>query len=425
MEVPSVIGLGYVGLPLAVALARHYDHTIAFDADPERVSELRTGFDRTGEVESHVLRETSAQFTSDVTALTRATAHVVAVPTPVTAGRRPDLALLAAASRTVGRVLRQDDVVIYESTVYPGVTEDFCGPILEAESGLPVGGGFGLGYSPERINPGDKAHTLETIVKVVAGDSTETLERVAAIYERIVPAGVHRVSSIRVAEAAKVIENTQRDVNIALMNELAMIFDRMGISTRDVLAAACTKWNFLPFRPGLVGGHCIGVDPYYLAYAAETVGVHPDMILSGRRTNSAMGQFVAQKTLKLLASSGIPVTGARIAVLGMAFKENIPDFRNSQAPAIIEELAQYGTVPLPHDPLVAPAAFERAVGIRLAAVDELTHLDAVVLAAPHQRYLERDGRPVVNMLRRPGVLADVTAALDPRYVPEGITYWSL
>lgn len=424
-EKPAVIGLGYVGLPLAVALGRAQAGTIGFDVSPRRVEELRQGHDRTGETLPDALAASDIHFTCDPADLAAATFYIVAVPTPVTPQRQPDLSMVEGASHTVGRVLKAGDVVVYESTVYPGVTEDCCAPVLERESGLVAGRDFGLGYSPERINPGDKQHTLESIVKVVAGDTPKTLERVAALYESIVPAGVFRASSIRVAEAAKVIENTQRDVNIALMNELAMIFDRMGIRTTEVLEAARTKWNFLPFRPGLVGGHCIGVDPYYLASAAETVGIHPDMILSGRRTNSGMGEFVARKTVKLLHQAGRSIAGSRVAVLGMTFKENIPDYRNSQAPQIIAELREYGVQCFAHDPMVDKASFTRSTGIELVGDGDLAELDGVVLAVPHRAYVELGAAGLGRMLRRPGVLVDVTSALKPEDIPEGIHYWSL
>jgi len=424
-EKPAVIGLGYVGLPLAVALGRAQAGTIGFDVSPGRVEELRRGHDSTGETLPDALAASDIHFTCDPADLADATFYIVAVPTPVTPQRQPDLSMVEGASHTVGRVLKPGDVVVYESTVYPGVTEDCCAPVLERESGLAAGRDFGLGYSPERINPGDKQHTLESIVKVVAGDTPETLERVAALYESIVPAGVFRASSIRVAEAAKVIENTQRDVNIALMNELAMIFDRMGIRTTEVLEAARTKWNFLPFRPGLVGGHCIGVDPYYLASAAETVGIHPDMILSGRRTNSGMGEFVARKTVKLLHQAGHPVAGSRVLVMGMTFKENIPDYRNSQAPQIIGELREYGVECFAHDPMVDAASFQRSTGIELVGDGDLAEFDGIVLAVPHRAYIELGAVGLGRLLRRPGVLVDVTSALKPAEIPAGIRYWSL
>src|SRR5690606_7730024 len=316
----AVIGLGYVGLPVAIALAKKFPGTIGFDVNPKRIQALKEGRDATGEVDSEDLRATTLRFTHDPAELRGATFLVVAVPTPVDANRRPDLEPLRRASETVGAALAPGAVVVYESTVYPGVTEDFCGPILERVSGLRRGRDFFLGYSPERINPGDKEHTLERVTKVVSGEDEATLERVAAVYGAIVPVGVHRAPSIRAAEAAKVIENAQRDLNIAFMNELAMIFDRLGLRTKDVLAAARTKWNFLPFTPGLVGGHCIGVDPYYLTHKAEEVGYHPQVILAGRRINDGMGAFVAQKTVKLLASGGEFVKGARVGVLGLTFK---------------------------------------------------------------------------------------------------------
>ena len=337
----SVIGLGYVGLPVAVAFGK-VRRTIGFDINPLRISELQAGFDRTGEVTGTDLQNSDIAFTDKVAELAGADFHIVAVPTPVDEAHQPDLTLMYKASETVGRALKKGDIVVYESTVYPGVTEDECVPVLERVSGLQCGRDFTVGYSPERINPGDKEHTFTKIKKVVSGQDAATLEIVARVYESVVTAGVHRATSIKVAEAAKVIENTQRDLNIALMNELALIFDRMGIDTNEVLEAAGTKWNFLPFRPGLVGGHCIGVDPYYLTHKAEKIGYIPQVILAGRRINDGMGKFIAQRTVKEMIHAGHNVLGNRVTVLGLTFKENCPDLRNSKVIDIIRELQDYG-----------------------------------------------------------------------------------
>jgi UDP-N-acetyl-D-galactosamine dehydrogenase len=353
-EKVGVVGLGYVGLPVALAFARQYEGVVGFDIDGRRVEELRQCHDRTGEQDEETLRSTTLRLTSDSEDLRGCSFFVVAVPTPVDDDHRPDLSLIDRASATVGKVLSKGAIVVYESTVYPGVTEEICGPILQRESGLRAGTDFTLAYSPERINPGDKQHTLERITKVVAGQDESTLDRVATAYGRIVTAGVHRAASIQVAEAAKVIENTQRDLNIALMNEIALICDRIGIRTADVLAAARTKWNFLPFSPGLVGGHCIGVDPYYLTTKAEQLGYQPEVILAGRRINNRIGEFVAGKLVKMLIHAGKPVKGARVGIMGLSFKENVSDLRNSRVPDIVRELSQFGILPLVHDPLCMP-----------------------------------------------------------------------
>lgn len=421
----AVIGLGYVGLPLALAFARRFPHTIGFDINPTRVESLRQGLDHTGETDSSELLTTSLRFTHELCDLESAIVFIVAVPTPIDRNRRPDLTPLLKASETIGKVLRPGAVVVYESTVYPGVTEEICGPILAAVSGLQQGVDFKLGYSPERINPGDKEHSLEKIVKVVAADDPETLERVAALYGAIIKAGVHRAPSIKVAEAAKVIENTQRDLNIALMNELAMIFDRLGISTRDVLAAAQTKWNFLPFTPGLVGGHCIGVDPYYLTTKAEEIGYHPQVILAGRRINDGMGEYIGQRLVKLLVQAGVRTKGARVGILGLTFKENVSDLRNSRVPDIVEELRQFGIEPKVHDPLANGAEAESEYGIRLVEWQDLWNLDAVVLAVCHRAYLEMPRDQLLSCLHPEGVLMDIKSVFDPTTLPSTIQYWSL
>ncbi len=381
----AVVGLGYVGLPLAVALSRCFS-VIGYDLSEPRISELRRGFDRTGEVAGEALAASAVEYTNDPEALAQAKIVIIAVPTPIDAHRNPDLGPVASATRSVGRHMARGSVVVYESTVYPGVTEDVCVPLLERESGLAFGADFAVGYSPERINPGDKVHTVERIVKVVAASSPEALELLASLYGAIVVAGIHRAPSIKVAEAAKVIENTQRDINIALMNELALIFDRLGIDTLDVLEAAGTKWNFLPFRPGLVGGHCIGVDPYYLTYRAEEAGYHPEVILAGRRINDAMGKFVAEKTVKMLIAAGQRIAGARVGIFGLTFKENVPDLRNTRVVDIKRELEEYGVSVLVHDPLADADEALREYGFTLAPLTAMRDLDAAVLAVAHDAF---------------------------------------
>jgi UDP-N-acetyl-D-galactosamine dehydrogenase len=421
----AVIGLGSVGLPVALAFARKFPRTVGFDIHAEKVKELLAGYDRNHEQPAASLQSTSLEMTSDPDDLKACTFFVVAVPTPVDRNNVPDLSPVERATVTVGKVLSKGAVVVYESTVYPGVTEEVCGPILERTSGLKRGQDFFLGYSPERINPGDKEHTLEKIVKVVSGEDSATLDRVAAAYGAIVDAGVHRAPSIKAAEAAKVIENTQRDLNIALMNELAIIFDRMGIRTADVLAAASTKWNFLPFRPGLVGGHCIGVDPYYLTTKAQQLGYQPEVILAGRRINNNMGAFVGQRLVKLLIDADITVKKARVAVLGLTFKEDCNDIRNSKVPDILRELSQFGIEAQVHDPVADPKEALHEYGVTLTAIEDLTELDAVVLAVAHKWYLA-PGRPsLFSMVRDRGVLVDVKSVLDPARAGGRIRYWSL
>jgi UDP-N-acetyl-D-galactosamine dehydrogenase len=420
----AVIGLGYVGLPVALAFARKFPGTIGFDIDKSKVDALRQGLDGTGEVSEEVLQTTSLTMTSDPAALVAATFFVVSVPTPVDAARRPDLRLLVRASEMIGAALQPGAVVVYESTVYPGVTEDICGSTLARVSGLRQGIDFKLGYSPERINPGDKEHTLEKIVKIVSGEDEETLNRVADVYSAIIEAGIHRAPSIKVAEAAKVIENTQRDLNIALMNELALIFDRLDISTSDVLEAAGTKWNFLRFSPGLVGGHCIGVDPYYLTAKAEELGYNPQVILAGRRINDGMGSFLAQRLVKLLIHADIPVKTAKVAILGLTFKENVPDLRNSRVPDIAGELRQFGIEPLVHDPLADSAQAHEEYGLRLTPWEEIQGLDAVIVAVGHQFYRDVPCPKFRQCVRTGGVVMDVKSIFDPVCLPH-IHYWSL
>jgi UDP-N-acetyl-D-galactosamine dehydrogenase len=421
----AVVGLGYVGLPVALALAKEFERVVGFDISQQRIAALRNAKDKTGEVTEAALRGTRLRFTDDPDTLDEASFFIVTVPTPIDAERRPDLSPLEAACGLIGPHLRAGSVVVFESTVYPGLTREFCGPRLATASGLRQGIDFKLGYSPERINPGDKQHRLETIVKIVAGEDSETLERVARVYERIVDVGVYRASSLEVAEAAKVIENTQRDLNIALMNELAIIFDRLGIPTKEVLEAAGTKWNFLPFTPGLVGGHCIGVDPYYLTARAEAAGYYPQVILSGRRINDGMGAFIAQRLVKLLIAAERPVKGARIGILGLTFKEDVPDLRNSRVPEIVAELREFGIAALVADPLADPAEAKRQYDIDLRPLGTLTGLDGLILAVPHGVLGEGGWPRLFTSLVPGGVFVDVKSAIARDKVPSGIHYWSL
>lgn len=421
----AVIGLGYVGLPVALAFAKKFPNTIGFDINHIKVEQLKQGVDATGEVSEQDLKSSQIKITSDLTDLADANFFVVAVPTPIDQNHQPDLNPLRKASATIGKVLKPGATIVYESTVYPGVTEDICGPILAQVSGLRQSIDFKLGYSPERINPGDKAHTLEKIVKVVSGEDGETLEQVARVYETIIEAGVYRAPSIKVAEVAKVIENTQRDLNIALMNELAVICNKIGIPTREVLAAANTKWNFLPFTPGLVGGHCIGVDPYYLTTKAEELGYRPEVILAGRRINDSMGTYLAQRLVKLLVQANRPIQGAKVGILGLTFKENVPDLRNSRIPDIVAELQQFGIHPLVHDSLADSQEAQSEYGIELIDWEELSHLDAMILAVPHKAYLEMPDQELLASLNPDGVLIDVKSVLDPTTLHKTLNYWSL
>lgn len=419
----AVIGLGYVGLPAAVAFARAGFTVIGFEIDASRVAELREGKDRTREVSAEELRSLDLYVTTDVEDLKKADFFIVTVPTPIDDALVPDLSAVHGASRTVGKALKKGDIVVYESTVYPGCTEDECGPILEKASGLKAGVDFKLGFSPERINPGDHLHRFETIVKVVSGSDAETLDIVAETYGAVVTAGVHRAPSIKVAEAAKVIENTQRDINIALMNELALINGRLGLDTGDVLAAARTKWNFLGFTPGLVGGHCIGVDPYYLTHKAQQVGYHPQVVLAGRRVNDSIGPHIGRECVRLLGRAG--KSNARVAVLGVTFKEDVPDVRNSKVYDIVNELRSFGFDVIAHDPY-ADAHVSEEHGAALTAFDEIGEVDAVVLAVSHKEF--RDGGwPMVTKLLRggKGVVMDVRGFLDRSTMPDGITLWRL
>jgi UDP-N-acetyl-D-galactosamine dehydrogenase len=421
----GIVGLGYVGLPLALAISRKFAPVIGFDINARKIQFLKKGIDRTGEANLAELRRSRLILSSRPADLKKCTFFIVAVPTPVDEHKQPDLTPLIRASETLGKVIQPGAVVVYESTVYPGVTENVCGRVLEQVSGLRRGSDFKLGYSPERINPGDREHSFEKIMKVVSGEDAESLARIAAVYGKVVKAGIHRAPSIRVAEAAKVIENTQRDLNIALMNELALIFDRLGIRTRDVLAAAGTKWNFLKFQPGLVGGHCIGVDPYYLTNLAEQVGYHPQVILAGRRINDGMGAFIGQKLIKLLAQSGSAIKGARVGVLGLTFKENVPDIRNSRVPDILEELGEFGAQTLVSDSRADAEEALAEYGIKLVAFDSLNNLDALILAVPHAEYKSLPIGQLLKGLRSGGILIDVKSILDPADLPPGIRYWCL
>jgi UDP-N-acetyl-D-galactosamine dehydrogenase len=420
----AVIGLGYVGLPVAVGFSEAFPGTVGFDINADRVAALRDGEDRTGEIPGERLRNSGLRMTAEAAELAGADIYIVCVPTPIHKDRRPDLRPLQAASETVGTTMRAGAIVVFESTVYPGVTEEFCGPILARVSGLKQSVEFKLGYSPERINPGDKAHTFENIVKVVAGEDAETTERLASAYGAVVKAGIYRAQSIKVAEAAKVLENTQRDLNIALMNELSIICDLMDLPTRDVLAAAATKWNFLNFTPGLVGGHCIGVDPFYLTAKAEELGYHPEVILAGRRINDSMGAKVAQRLVRFLGERPQPLREARVGILGLTFKENVPDIRNSRVPDIIAELKRFGITPVAHDPHADRDEVERAYGFVMTELSELSDLDALILAVPHVSY-RNDARALYQRLRPDGILMDLKSVLAPTEVPSGLRYWSL
>lgn len=424
-RVVSVIGLGYVGLPVAVAFGKR-KKTIGFDINPTRIAELRQGHDRTGEVTPEDLAAADILFTSDIDELRQADFHIVAVPTPVDNANQPDLTPVLRASETAGKALKKGDIVVYESTVYPGVTEEECVPILERVSGLTCGNDFTVGYSPERINPGDKEHTFTKIKKVVSGQDAETLEIVASVYESVVTAGVHRAPTIKVAEAAKVIENTQRDLNIALMNELALIFDRLGIDTGDVLEAAGTKWNFLGFRPGLVGGHCIGVDPYYLTHKAEMIGYIPQVILAGRRINDSMGKYIAQQAVREMILAGHNVLDARVTVLGLTFKEDCPDLRNSRVIDIIRELEGYGVQLQVSDPMADGEEARHEYGVALTPLDRLLPASAVIVAVAHQAYRGMTPDQLAALtLGRPVVL-DVKGIFDRQALADaGIRLWRL
>ncbi len=421
----SVIGLGYVGLPVAVAFGLK-QRTIGFDIDALRIRELIDGYDRTGEVDLSELKRADILFTDGIEDLKQADFHIVAVPTPLDDAKRPDLTPMLSASKTVARALKRGDIVVYESTVYPGVTEDECVPLLEEISGLKCGKDFKVGYSPERINPGDREHSFTNITKVVSGQDEETLDIVAGVYGSVVTAGVHRASSIRVAEAAKVIENTQRDLNIALMNELALIFDRMGIDTGAVLEAAGTKWNFLNFKPGLVGGHCIGVDPYYLTYKAEQTGYIPQVILSGRRINDGMGDFIARRTVKEMIHAGHTILGSRVTVLGLTFKEDCPDLRNTRVIDIVRELRDFGADVQVCDPLADEDEARAEYGIELSAMENLKPAQAVILAVCHKSFRDLSTDDLKKLSTKKPVLIDIKSAYNPEELDKaGFRVWRL
>jgi UDP-N-acetyl-D-galactosamine dehydrogenase len=426
MSTVAIVGLGYVGLPLAVEFGKQH-RTLGFDLNAAKIASYRNHVDPTGEVSGEELRAAQKlTVTSDPAALAAADFIIVAVPTPIDSARLPDFAPLLGASETVGRHMKHGAVVVYESTVYPGATEEVCVPVLEKYSGMKWKKDFFVGYSPERINPGDREHTLTRIVKVVAGDTPETLEHVANLYASVVTAGVHRASGIQVAEAAKVIENTQRDLNIALMNELAIIFNRLGLDTHEVLKAAGTKWNFLPFRPGLVGGHCIGVDPYYLTYKAEMIGHHPEVILAGRRINDNMGKYVAEQTVKRMIANGQTIKGARVNVLGLTFKEDVPDLRNSRVIDVINELRSYGVEVHVHDPVPLPQDAEHEYGIELRSWDALPQAEAMVVAVAHRRFRALDATELATKVVPGGCFIDVKAAFDTASLrAAGLCVWRL
>lgn len=425
----SLIGLGYVGMPIAVAFAERTD-VIGFDLNAGKIELYKSGVDPTKEVGDEAIAKTTVDFTADETRLKEAKFHIVAVPTPVNPDHTPDLTPVESASRTVGRNLTEGSVVVYESTVYPGVTEDICVPILEKESGLKCGADFKVGYSPERINPGDKVHRLETIVKIVSGMDDETLDTVARVYGLVAKAGVYRAASIKVAEAAKVIENSQRDINIAFMNELSVIFNKMGIDTRSVLEAAGTKWNFLKFYPGLVGGHCIGVDPYYLTYKAEELGYHSQIILAGRRINDDMGRYVAENAVKSLIKADVSIKNARVALLGFTFKENCPDTRNTRVIDIVNELREYGITPLIADPVADAAEAKALYGAEFTDISEITGRDAVIIAVAHDAFADLTQADFDRMFASGDngkrVILDIKGLLDRKeYEEAGYIYWRL
>ena len=421
----AVVGLGYVGLPVAVEFGKKQD-VIGFDISEKRIEELISGTDTTNEVTDEDLAEASIEFTSNPASLKKADFIIVAVPTPINENKQPDLTPLLKASETVGSNLSKRTIIVYESTVYPGATEQDCVPVLEKASGMIRGKDFFVGYSPERINPGDKVHTFKTITKVVSGENEEVLETVAQVYESVVEAGVHRASSIKVAEAAKVIENTQRDLNISLMNELAVIFDKLDIDTTEVLEAAGTKWNFLNFTPGLVGGHCIGVDPYYLTHKAQKIGHHPEIILAGRKTNDNVGKFVATSLVKQMIKKNMPIQGSKITILGFTFKENVPDIRNTRVIDIVKELEDFGVEVQITDAYADSDETFKEYGINLTSYEELKPADAVVYAVPHEAYADKGWDLFDDVLKHgKGIVVDVKSKLDKESCPENVTLWRL
>lgn len=425
----SLVGLGYVGMPIAVAFAKKVD-VLGFDINADKINLYKQGVDPTKEVGDQAIKETTVDFTADANRLREAKFHIVAVPTPITEDNTPNLKPVESASRTVGQNLTKGSIVVYESTVYPGVTEEICIPILEKESGLKFGKDFKVGYSPERINPGDKVNTLETIVKVVSGSDKESLDTIAKVYELVVKAGVHRAESIKVAEAAKVIENSQRDVNIAFMNELSIIFNMMGIDTKAVLEAAGTKWNFLPFTPGLVGGHCIGVDPYYLTYKAEQMGYHSQVVLAGRRINDDMGKYVAENTIKQLIKADKNIHEAKVGIIGFTFKENVPDTRNTRVIDIIHELKEYGVSPLVYDPVADKEEALEEYGLKFNTIEEMHDLDAVILTVAHEEFKDFTKTDYEKLYKDENnnhkVMIDVKGQLDRKeFEMDGYNYWRL
>ncbi len=424
----SLVGLGYVGMPIAVAFARKVK-VIGFDLNSAKIDLYKSGIDPTNEVGNDAIKNTSVEFTADENKLKEAKFHIVAVPTPVNADHTPNLSPVEGASAILGRNLTKGSIIVFESTVYPGVTEDICVPIIEKESGLKCGEDFKIGYSPERINPGDKVHRLETITKIVSGMDDETLEEVAKVYELVVEAGVHRAESIKVAEAAKVIENSQRDINIAFMNELSVIFNKMGIDTLAVLEAACTKWNFLRFAPGLVGGHCIGVDPYYLTYKAEELGYHSQIILSGRRINDDMGRYVAESVIKKMIAADLAIKNSKIAILGFTFKENCPDTRNTKIIDIVNELKEYGITPVIADPTAEAEEAKRLYDIEFVPVEKIKNMDAVIVAVAHTEFANltiKEISMLYNPVNKTKVLADIKGIYNKlEYINAGYSYWRL
>jgi UDP-N-acetyl-D-galactosamine dehydrogenase len=421
----GIVGLGYVGLPLTLALGRAFQGTVGFDVSVGKVNALLAGKDPTDEGLEAEIQESTVDFTTDATKLSQCDVVIVAVPTPIDENRQPDLTPMISASKTVASNLKRGAIIVFESTVYPGVTEEICGPVIEEVSGLKRGTDFFLGYSPERINPGDKEHTLERIVKIVAGETPAITDKLEKVYGAVVKAGIHKASSIRVAEAAKVIENTQRDLNIALMNELSIIFDRMGIRTKDVLEAAGTKWNFLKFFPGLVGGHCIGVDPYYLTAKAQQLGYHPQVILAGRRINDDMGKFIAQRTVKLMITGGIPLKNAKIGIMGITFKENVTDTRNSRVPDIAHELAEFGIKAMMFDPLADPEVVKHEYGLELTPLSAFKDLQCLIVAVAHKEIVKMGVDGLVKMVAPGGVFIDVKSMFTPDQIPSNLKYWSL
>ncbi len=424
-NVIAVIGVGYVGLTLAAGLARYHKNVFAYDKDRSRIGDLKKGVDRNLSDRYPITLPSTLVFTNDLMELKNANVYIITVPTPIDSNRRPDLSLLQTACQDIAKVIDYGNLVILESTVYPGVTEEACGPWIETLSGLKQGSDFCLGYSPERINPGDEENTLEKVVKIVSGQDSETLNRLVEIYEPIVKAGLFRAPSIKIAEAAKVVENVQRDLNIALMNELSFIFDRMEIRTADVIEAAATKWNFQHFTPGLVGGHCVGIDPYYLISKAEELGYYPEVIRAARRLNDGLSDHVAQRTLSLVLQTGVSIREARIGVLGLTFKENVSDLRNSQSPKIVHSLMNFGARVLAHDPHIEAQKLKDEYQIDLSPWDEVLELDALLIIVPHKFYLTQTSDQLFGKLKSNGVLLDIKSAIDPSSVPDSLRYWSL